>query len=154
MAKKAKTSMGDEPSASTVGAPETVVISPEPSPQCTLQPSPQHEPTTHFLLASVGENIFTTDITGLVGEERQQGEPLEAVPDVPPPSTTPPRDEPSAGGSGGEPICVEEEPTSIGVGHPTSATDVAGKGEANSQQLDTGKPHALALAILSLFLSS
>ena len=71
--------MGDEPSASTVGAPETVVINPEPSPQRSLEPSPQRESTTHFPLASVGEAIFAIDITGLVGEGRQQGEPLEAV---------------------------------------------------------------------------
>ena len=125
--------MGDEPSASTVGAPETVVISLEPSPQRSLEPSPQHESTTHFPLASVGEIIFAIDITGLVGEGRQQEEPLEAIPEVPPPSTTPPRDEPSAGGSTGEPIRIEEEPASTGVGHPTSATNVARKGEATSQ---------------------
>ena len=149
-----KTSTGDEPSASIVGALETVVTSPEPNPQCTLQPSPQRESATHFPLASAGEIIFAIDIAGLVGEGRQQGEPLGAVPEVPPPSTTPPRDESSAGGSAGEPIRIEEEPASTGVGHPTSATKVAGKGEATSQELNTGKPHALALAILSLFLSS
>ena len=70
LAKRAKTSTGDEASASTVGAPETIVISPEPSSQCNLEPSPQRESTTHFPLASIGEIIFTIDITGLVGEGR------------------------------------------------------------------------------------
>ena len=103
---------------------------------------------------SVGEIIFAIDIAGLVGEGRQQGEQLEVVPEVPPPSTMPPRDESSAGGSIGEPIHIEEELASTGAGHPTSATNVAGKGEATSQQPDAGNPHALALVILSLILSS
>ena len=146
--------MGDEPTASTLGAPETIIISPEPSPERSLQPNPQREPTTHFPLASVGETIFAIDITGLVGEGQQQGGSLETAPDAPPLSTTLPIDEPSARASTSEPILVEEEPASTGTGTPTSATNVAGKGEATSPQLDTGKSLALVhtLYFLHFFL--
>jgi hypothetical protein len=93
-------------------------------------------------MVSVGVSIFSVDIAGLVGEEWQQEEPLMVTPDVPPPSTTPPRDEPSARGSPVEPIHVEEDPAGSGVSGPTSATTVAGKGETIPQQIDTGKPLA------------
>jgi hypothetical protein len=69
MVKRAKTAMGDEPPASTIGAPELIIISPKLYPQC----SPQRKSTTHFLLASAGTFIFATDIAGPAGEERQQG---------------------------------------------------------------------------------
>jgi hypothetical protein len=143
MAKKAKTSTGDELPASTVGALEPIVISPEPSPQRSPHSSPQCESITHFPLASVGVNIFIVDITELVGEERQQGEPSEAVPDVPSPSTTPPEGDSSAKASTGEPVRVEEEPASTGAGSHAPATSVAREGEAIARQLDTGKPFAL-----------
>ena len=139
MAKKAKTSTGDEPSASTTGAPEPTTISPEPNPRRSPRRSPQREFTTHFPLASVRVCIFTADISGLAGEERQQGAPSGAVPDAPPSSTTPPRDGSSARASSSELYRDEEELASAGSGGPTSATGVAGKGEATSQQLDTGK---------------
>jgi hypothetical protein len=142
LAKRAKTLASDEPPASTVGVPETIIISPEPSPRRSPQLSPQRESITYFPLASVGVSIFSVDIAGLVEEERQQEEPLMAAPNVPPPSTTPPRDEPSARGSPVEPIHVEEDPAGSGVGGPTSATTVAGKGETIPQQVDTGKPLA------------
>jgi hypothetical protein len=96
-AKRAKNSMGDEPianiidepPASTMGAPEPIIISPELSPRR----SPQREFITHFPPTSVGVCIFATDTSEHVGEEWQEGESSEVVPDVPPPSIMPPRDE-------------------------------------------------------------
>lgn len=152
MAKRAKTSTDDEPPASTASAPEAIIISPEPSPLH----SPQRESITHSPQASVGVCFFITDTTGLVGEEREQGELSETIPDAPPLSTTPPRDGSPARSSTGEPTRAEEKPASAGAastgaGNPTSATGVAGKGEATSQQLNTGK--LLTLKCLLFFLS-
>lgn len=87
-AKRAKTSTGDDPPASTVANPETIAISPEPSPRRSPQHNPKREFITHFLLASVGVEIFTANISELVVEERRQEDQPEANLDVPSSSTT------------------------------------------------------------------
>ena len=97
MAKRAKTSTGDEPPASTSGAPVTTETGPEPSPRRSPRHTPQREFITLFPLASAGEVIFTANILGRAGTERQQGSPARDIPDVPSSSTAPPIQESSGG---------------------------------------------------------
>jgi hypothetical protein len=79
------------------------------------------------------------------------------TPDMPLPSTTPPKGEPSARGSPVEPIHVKEDPASLGASGPSPASTLAGEGEPTPQQTDTGKPLApkktcfLCIAISSFF---
>jgi hypothetical protein len=151
----------DEPPARTVGTSETIVLSPEISPRRSPQRSPQRESSTHFPLASVGEHIFATDIVGHAGEEQQHEVSPEVIPDVPPPSTTPPRDGSPARASTGEPTGTGEVPAgagtaSTGTGGSTPTTSVAGERETIPPELNTGKPLALenSFYLLPFFLPS
>nr|XP_020172918.1 uncharacterized protein LOC109758471 [Aegilops tauschii subsp. strangulata] len=144
MAKRAKTSTSDELPTSTSSVPEMITIGLDPSPRRSPRLSPQHEPITHFPLASVGMCTFTANLAGFAGEEGQQEEPLRATFNRPPLSTTPPREgssaristiEPTppreispARASTDEPTRAEEEPASKGAGSSIQATSGVGEG--------------------------
>ena len=127
MAKKAKTSIGDEAPAGTSSALKTIMISPHLSPQRSRL-SPQRGPITHYPLASVEVCIFTANLARFAGEGRQQEEPLRATPDMPPPSTTLSRERSPARASTGEITRVEEETTSAGTGSSIPAMSIVGEG--------------------------
>lgn len=150
-----KTSTGDEAPPSMVTGPEVIVISPESSPQRSPRPSPQHEAITHFLLVSVGMEMFTADITEHAGEEQQQGEHPEMNLDVSSSSTTVPEDGSPTRAFTDEPVRIEEEPASMGAGSHAMATDVAGGDEVTPQQTHQvlHLSSSICFSIADLFLS-
>ena len=151
MAKRAKTSTGDEPPASAPRTPVFVVISPDNSPQRSPRSSPQRESNIHSSSTGVGVCILGADLAGFTGGERQQEEPLRAAPDTPPPSTTPPRGVSPARASTAEPTRMEEEGASMGTGGSVPATNVGGEGTTSSQ-FSTGKlPASRPCSFFSLF---
>jgi hypothetical protein len=164
MAKRARTSTSemvviieDDPTATAGDAPETTLPGSESSVRRSPQRSPQRKYSDYFPLAGAGEYIFVADISGRVGEE-QQVEPPEGVPEVLPPSTTPPRRESPARDPTDE-LSHDEEPArteapSAGAGGPSPTIDVAEGGEPTIPESDTGKPtchRTLLLPSLSLF---
>lgn len=73
MAKRAKVSASDRPSASIAGAPESTSVSPE--------QSPQHGSTICLPLPSIPDAVFIADITHRAGKARQHANSPEATPD-------------------------------------------------------------------------
>jgi hypothetical protein len=158
MAKRAKTSTGDEPPAGSSNVPETSVISPELSPRRSPRHSPQRKFITYFSLTGGEASILATNILGRAGgEEQHQGGSLKDAPVVPSPSTTPPLSASPARAPADELILAEEEPASMGTGNLPPATNVAGSSEATPQQLDAGNcllrstHHSLVYLSLSFF---
>nr|XP_020178965.2 tol-Pal system protein TolA-like [Aegilops tauschii subsp. strangulata] len=113
-AKRAKDSTGAKPPASTLRTPVAVQISPDASPRRNPRFSPQRG-------------------------EQQQEEPLRVAPDMPPPSTMPPRGASPARAPTDEPTHTEEEDASLGAGGSVPATNVGGEGTTSSQ-LGTDHP--------------
>nr|XP_040258434.1 nucleolar and coiled-body phosphoprotein 1-like [Aegilops tauschii subsp. strangulata] len=116
MAKKAKTSTGDEPLASTSSAPETIIINPESS-ATTLPPTQPLARRTAIGGATEGHPRHASSVN-----HTAQGGSLSRA-------------------STDEPTRVEEEPVSTGAGGSITAMNVAGEG-VTSQALATDLPLA------------
>ena len=81
--KRARSSAGGQPPAGTSGTLLVVLSSPDNSPQRKLITRPSS--------TCVSGTILGADLAVIAGGGQQQGEPLRATPNTPPPSTTPPQ---------------------------------------------------------------
>lgn len=117
MAKSAKVSASDRPSASIPWAPESTSDSP--------QQSPQRGSTIYFPLPSIGDTVFTAEITHRAGKARQQAESPRATPDG---------GDPPTGASS-----AKEGPVGLEAEDLVPAADVARERAATPPLLDEGE---------------
>ena len=116
MAKRARTAAEDELATSTTPGDDIVDTSPRRSPQC--------EATIHFPLASVGVEIFTTDMSTGAGEEHHEEERLQVDPTGTSPSTAAPASGSPARTSMDEPVRANEVLATEADGNQAMTTEV------------------------------